>query len=211
MEPRQSEILSLSAGGFVGPWAFGSPEQWEAENVEAPGAWSITGGESSPVPLWLEGDGEIGWWDWWWYQQYAEPDPVGEYVHHRLHHPPYRQLAASDTEVCALRAEGGTLDCVRALWRVSYPPYYQPDGHYTVEGSYTMVDLGDDYNCAIEAESEEVYCWGPNLNELPPRPLPGVKFSTISVGVRGGCGVTTGGAIRCWTRDGPPPDFEPAE
>lgn len=204
MHPRGSEVLLIDVYGNSVPCPFGEPELCEGNGQWSKWASSITGGTGEVPPLWLERKGWVEWYDRPPWGGRDNRDPVGQSIHDRLAHWPYGILAASDHEVCALAPWVGTVDCIRDI-------ELAPVGHYSLEGKYSTMDLGDDYNCAIEADSYELYCWGPDLGDLPAYPLPGVDLFTISVGIRGGCGVTLDGAIECWTRDGPPDDFAPAE
>ncbi len=98
------------------------------------------------------------------------------------------QLSTGETFHCALHRDGRIV-----CWGIEDPR--PPDG------TYLSISVGDSYACAIRDDHRVVCFAGPSLKSLdfgtmftpPPDP-----FAQIAAGTTFACGITLGGAAKCW-------------
>jgi len=107
------------------------------------------------------------------------------------------KLSTGSDTTCVIDAVG-VLECWGALIP-STPKSFR----------FTVVSVGDSSACAISVE-KRVYCWGSNSAgqlgnnsartslEATGIALPGVSFSSVSVGLKHACAVTQDGLVYCW-------------
>jgi hypothetical protein len=108
------------------------------------------------------------------------------------------QVAAGYAHTCEI-ASDSTLNCWSSSGAVTSPPI----------GSYTNVDSGDDFACAVEATTGDLNCWGDNT--LGTTGVSTAASTQVTAGSDHACAIRADGAVNCWgeNTDGQAPSLIP--
>ena len=68
----------------------------------------------------------------------------------------------------------------------------------TPDGSFSAMDAGDDYTCAITSAGA-ISCWGRSIHGQADAPQG--RYVDIATGAEHACGIAAAGSIRCWGRN----------
>jgi hypothetical protein len=106
---------------------------------------------------------------------------------------PYAELTAGDAHTCVLDAAGNARCFGDDAGGQSTPPNV----------ALRSLSAGTGFSCAIRRADSKVQCWGFAASELT-NAVADTAFASIDAARNYVCGVTDGGAVRCWSINPPP-------
>jgi len=186
--PSSGAFLSISTGGghACALTAAGVLECWGKNNFQqvfnAPGGpfEEVTSGENHSCVL--AGDQTIACWGANGEGQAAPPEGS------------FTQIDAFYDRTCALATDGAA-----HCWGDE-----SDDENELQAGPFQEVATGWHHSCAIGTLSDEIECWGADINNLVISAAPTGAFQDLCAGLDYSCAVDVGGAISCWGVAGHP-------